>query len=94
MTFVALGRGQAVEPLREGMEELATLSGGRALHASRTAQLDARFGEVLAELAHQYLIGYAPSNAALDGRWRRIEVRLGRSDLRIRTRLGYRAPDP
>jgi Ca-activated chloride channel family protein len=91
--FVALGRGQAVEPLREGMEELATLTGGRALHATRTAQLDARFGEVLAELAHQYLIGYAPSNAALDGGWRRIDVRLGRSDLRIRTRLGYRAPD-
>ena len=91
--FVALGRGHALEQLREGMEELATLSGGRALHAARTAQLDERFTEVLAELAHQYLIGYAPSNVALDGTWRRIEVRMGRSDLRIRTRLGYRAPD-
>jgi Ca-activated chloride channel family protein len=91
--FVALGRGHALEQLREGMEELATLSGGRALHAARTAQLDERFAEVLAELAHQYLIGYAPSNVALDGTWRRIEVRMGRSDLRIRTRLGYRAPD-
>jgi Ca-activated chloride channel family protein len=91
--FVALGRGQAVEPLREGMEELAALSGGRALHAARTGQLDERFGEVLAELAHQYLIGYAPSNAMPDGRWRRIEVRLGRADLRIRTRPGYRAPE-
>jgi Ca-activated chloride channel family protein len=90
--FVALGRGQAVEQLREGMEELATLTGGRALRADRTAQLDERFGEVLAELAHQYLIGYAPTNVGADGRWRRIDLKLRQSDLRIRARLGYRAP--
>ncbi len=92
--FVALGRGQAVERLREGMEELATLSGGRALRADRTAQLEERFADVLAELAHQYLIGYAPTNADADGRWRRIDLTLRRSDLRIRARLGYRAPPP
>ena len=92
--FVALGRGQAVEQLLEGMEELATLSGGRALRADRTAQLGARFGEVLAELAHQYLIGYVPTNGTPDGQWRRIELRLREPDLRIRARLGYRAPAP
>lgn len=92
--FVALGRGAAVERLREGMEELARLSGGRVLRADRTAQLDARFAEVLAELAHQYLIGYVPTNAEADGRWRRIDLRLRQPELRIRSRLGYRAPAP
>jgi Ca-activated chloride channel homolog len=92
--FVALGRGQEVDRLLEGMDALATLSGGRVVRARDTAQLGERFGDVLAELAHQYLIGYSPTNAKTDGQWRKIEVRLRRPDLRIRARLGYRAPSP
>jgi Ca-activated chloride channel family protein len=90
--FVALGRGRDVDELLESMDGLATLSGGRALHAERSAQLGERFGAVLSELPSQYLIGYAPTNDKRDGVWRKIEVRLRRPDLRIRARLGYRAP--
>jgi Ca-activated chloride channel family protein len=92
--FVAMGRGQEVDQLLEGMEGLATLSSGRVLRAARSGQLAERFGDVLAELSHQYLIGYAPSNAAADGRWRKIELTSPQRDLRIRARLGYRAPSP
>ena len=91
--FVALGRGREVETLVKGMDDLAALSGGRTLQAEKASELDRRFSDVLTELAHQYLIGYEPSNAALDGRWRKIDVRLkdggGR---RVRARVGYRAP--
>lgn len=91
--FVALGRGREVESLLEGMEELATLSGGRALRAEKPAELERRFSEVLTELSHQYLLGYEPTNAALDGRWRKIAVTLRNADgRRVRARVGYRAP--
>lgn len=91
--FVALGRGREVETLLAGMEELATLSGGRALQAPRIADLDQRFREVLTELSHQYLLGYEPADAAFDGRWRKIDVRLrNASGARVRARAGYRAP--
>ncbi|MGE0360522.1 MAG: VWA domain-containing protein [Vicinamibacterales bacterium] len=90
--FVALGRGQEVEQLLDGMDGLATLSGGRVLRAARSGQLGERFGDVLAELSHQYLIGYAPTNGAADGRWRKIDLTSPRRDLRIRARQGYRAP--
>ncbi len=92
--FVALGRGEEVDELLEGMDALATLSGGRVLRAERTGQVGQRFDDVLAELSHQYLIGYAPTNVTADGQWRKIEVRLSRRDLRVRARLGYRAPAP
>ena len=92
--FVALGRGRDVDELLKGMDDLATLTGGRALRADKTEQLAARFDEVLSELSHQYLLGYTPSNGALDGGWRKIEVRLTGEHLRVRSRLGYRALAP
>lgn len=91
--FVALGRGREVETLLAGMEELATLSGGRALQAQKIADLDQRFREVLGELSHQYLLGYEPSNPTPDGRWRKIDVRMKNpGSLRLRARTGYRSP--
>ncbi len=90
--FVVLGRAADVSDLLKGMDELATLSGGRALRADKIEQLAERFDDVLTDLSQQYLLGYTPTNGALDGRWRKIEVRLTRENLRVRSRLGYRAP--
>lgn len=91
--FVALGRGREVETLLKGMDDLASLSGGRALQAEKASELDRRFTEVLTDLSHQYLLGYEPTNAAQDGRWRKIDVRLKNANgQRVRARIGYRAP--
>lgn len=91
--FVALGRGRETETLLKGMDDLATVSGGRALQAEKASELDRRFTEVLSDLSHQYLIGYEPTNAAQDGRWRKIDVRLKSANgHRVRARVGYRAP--
>ena len=35
-------------------------------------------------------IGYRPSNRAHDGRWRSIEVKVDRLEVKARTRRGYR----
>ena len=92
--FVALGRGSNIDSLLESMDGVATLSGGRALRADKVEQLGARFDAVLSELSHQYVLGYTPSNSVLDGAWRTIDVRLTRGNLRVRSRLGYRALAP
>jgi len=44
------------------------------------------------ELANQYSIGYAPSNARLDGRFRRIIIKVAdHPEFRPRARMGYTA---
>jgi VWFA-related protein len=40
----------------------------------------------------QYLLGYAPSNAAWDGAFRRIRVKVNRPNVRVLYRQGYYAP--
>ena len=43
-----------------------------------------------------YLLGYAPTNAARDGKYRKIKVKLAPArakDVRIRARRGYYAPE-
>jgi VWFA-related protein len=92
--FVALGRGREAKELQEGMAALSDVSGGRTLRAATPGELEQRFKEVVEELAHQYLLGYDPTNPNLDGTWRKIEVKVNRERLRVRARPGYRAEPP
>ncbi len=51
--------------------------------------------KIVAEIRAQYTLGYTSTNPAVDGTWRKIQVRLTGSrsrDLRLRTRPGYFAP--
>src|SRR5690606_14839263 len=41
-----------------------------------------------------YLIGYNSTNAKLDGRFRRIQVRVKQRGIEVRARRGYRAATP
>ena len=58
--------------------------GGQALRAA--------FAGIAEELGHQYTLASRPLNQARDGKWRKLEVKLSREDLTVRTRRGYRAP--
>jgi hypothetical protein len=48
------------------------------------------------ELRNQYVLGYSPKNAARDGKYRKVEVKLVKvkdlPPLRARFRAGYVAP--
>jgi len=72
------------------LREYATKSGGRFVPTPGGKALRDAFGEILEELSNQYTIGYRPSNRLRDGRWRSIEVKIDRPEVKARTRRGYR----
>jgi len=49
---------------------------------------------VFAENASYYLLGYQPTDSTRDGKYRKLEVRVNRPGLEVRTRSGYMAPGP
>lgn len=72
------------------LRDYANKSGGRFVPTPGGKALRDAFGGILEELSNQYTIGYRPSNRAEDGRWRNIEVRVDRTEVKARTRRGYR----
>jgi len=75
----------------EMLRSLAAETGGAA--ALETNGLGPALERVASESSHYYLIGYAPTDAARDGRYRSIDVRVKRPGLRVSARKGYVAPD-
>ncbi|MBW2263913.1 MAG: hypothetical protein JRG91_18285 [Deltaproteobacteria bacterium] len=47
---------------------------------------------ITAESRVYYLLGYIPTNAARDGKYRKIKVRVSRKGTKVRARKGYYAP--
>lgn len=72
------------------LREFANKSGGRFIPTPGGKALRDAFGDIVEELSNQYTIGYRPSNRAHDGRWRTIEVKVDKPDVKARTRRGYR----
>ena len=77
---------------RMRLRTLAELTGGQAYFPDALKELDATYERVRAEIRAQYTIGYLSTNARTDGSWRKVEVKVKRPGLRIRTRRGYFAP--
>ena len=73
------------------LRSLAAETGGAA--TLETNDITGALARVASESSHYYLIGYAPSDAARDGRYRSIDVRVTRPGLRVSARKGYLAPD-
>jgi len=74
------------------LRSFAEKSGGRFVGTPGGPALRDAFAKIADELGHQYTIAYRPLNQARDGKWRKLEVRLSRPELQVRTRKTYRAP--
>jgi VWFA-related protein len=75
----------------EGAESLAIDSGGFVV--KNTNDLARGISRIADESRSYYLIGYSPTDARRDGRFRKIQVKLvGRKGLQLRARKGYFAP--
>jgi Ca-activated chloride channel family protein len=74
------------------LKNFAEKSGGKFVATPGGVALRDAFKNIVDELGIQYTLGYHPSNAAKDGKWRTIELRANKPDINIRTRKGYHAP--
>ena len=74
------------------LKGFAEKTGGRFVATPGGPALREAFANIAEELGHQYTIAYRPLNHARDGKWRKLDVKISRSDLVVRTRKAYRAP--
>lgn len=70
-----------------GLEPLAQRTGG--LYIGDTNDLKGGFARINADRRFHYLLAYSSTSPALDGTFRKIDVRVRRPDVRVRARGGY-----
>lgn len=77
---------------RQRLAEIAEATGGQAFFPSAMKDVEAAYDKIVAQIRNQYTLGYTSTNTAQDGKWRKVEVRIARPDLkemRIQSRRGY-----
>ena len=80
----------AYEIARRQLDSLAEASGTVKYSADKLKDLDQVYQQVIQDLSTVYSIGYRPTNASKDGKWRSVRVRIPqRQDLLPRARSGY-----
>ena len=75
----------------EAMNQIAQDTGGKAIY--NTNDLDAAIGRSVADGAHYYTLVYSPTNKKMDGHYRKIDVKLADSKLKLSYRHGYNADE-
>jgi Ca-activated chloride channel family protein len=74
---------------------IAHETGGEAFFPETADELTETYAKILEELAARYTIGYVPISLKSDGRFHKVEVKLGSPEVKgakVRTRPGYLAP--
>ena len=82
--------GSAQHQSAASLKSFAEKTGGRFIATPGGPALRDAFTGIAEELGHQYTITYRPANTKHDGKWRKIDVKLSREDLTVRTRKGYK----
>jgi Ca-activated chloride channel family protein len=78
---------RVIEKPDSGLPRIAAETGGGYFELTRGADLAATFAKVADELHRQYALGFEPSK--LDGKSHRLEVKVKRPGLTVRTRRSY-----
>jgi VWFA-related protein len=74
------------------MKKMTQETGGRVIDVgNKYEKLKEGFDQIANELRSQYNIGYTPTNAALDGTFRKVEIHASNKDYKIQSRAGYYA---
>jgi VWFA-related protein len=77
------------------MKKLAEDTGGRVIEVGNSGKkLEAAFSQIEEELRTQYVASYTPTNAKLDGSYRKIEINVKGDGLKVQARKGYYAIAP
>jgi len=72
--------------------KLTEETGGRTISVNSEKHLAEAFDQISEELRSQYTLGYYPTNAAHDGKFRKIKIDMSNHDLKVLARKGYYAP--
>ena len=73
-------------------KKMAEETGGRMIAVNSEKHLNEAFDQISQELRSQYTLGYYPTNAARDGKFRKLRVETTDHELKVLTRKGYYAP--
>jgi Ca-activated chloride channel homolog len=76
------------------LTQIAQETGGEAFFPSSRDEIDRLYARIRDDLLFRYTLGYVPAASASDAKFRKIEVKLTRPDLRgakVRARSGYLA---
>ncbi len=98
VTIYAVDMSNREDTSREKMINQGTLknfaekTGGVFVATPGGVALREAFKNIVEELGVQYTLAFTSSNLKKDGKWRQIEVKVTRPNLKIRTRDGYNAP--
>ncbi len=76
------------------LNKVTERTGGRAFFPRDESELRRAFQQIQEEMRSQYLVAYEPSNPALDGSYRKIEIQLANTELqkqkvKVTHRQGY-----
>lgn len=96
VTVYAIGlivnAGSARHQLQMTLRQIVETTGGEAFFPTEMDDVESAYEKVLAEIKGQYHLGYQSTNTLTDGAWRKVEIKIRRADLRVRSRKGYFAP--
>jgi Ca-activated chloride channel family protein len=81
------------------LEAIAEESGGRAFRVRKLDELPEMAAKVSAELHNEYVLGFAPAERPIDGKYRKLKVELapqpaGSPQLHTSWKRGYYSPAP
>jgi Ca-activated chloride channel family protein len=77
---------------RMRLMDIAEATGGQAFFPSAIKDVEGAYEKIVAQIRSQFTLGYTSTNAAQDGKWRRVEIKVtrpGLRDLRVHARKGY-----
>jgi Ca-activated chloride channel family protein len=96
VTVYAIGlvenTGSSRQHLQMTLRQITETTGGQAFFPTAMKDVESAYEKVLAEIKGQYHLGYLSTNAATDGAWRKVEIRVKRPGVRVRSRKGYFGP--
>ena len=73
------------------LKSLSEPTGGRMFDLQLKIPLSEIFGTIEDEVRNQYSLGFVPTNAAHDGKFHRLKVRVRPGGMKVQTRKGYYA---
>jgi len=78
------------------LKQLSAATGGECFLPANVREAGRILARIAQDIRHTYTIGYVPTNATRDGRYRKVRVTLEsaqpRGKLNVRARSGYQAP--